>query len=179
MPNFVEKHFNKLMDEYGHDVLVVHRETEEECVCYDKLTGSADRACPFCFGLGWIPTTQRYTTRNVDGSVSDNVPRGGSRQIYGGLIQTSRNYYFYKDCPIQPQDLIVEVEWEGDQPIYTGKGIYEVYHVDLLRYKDGNLSYIKVSTKDNPIMKSIRGIQIVRRHGETYYRLGGEDSAIN
>lgn len=159
------------MTKYGHDVLVVHRDEETLCTCVDKLTGSINRDCPFCFGTGYVSIVRKHTTRTEDKQVDTNHPFLGDNFSFGELTIEGRSYYFYKDVPIKEHDLIVEVDWQGNQPIYNGGGIYEVNHKFPYRFEGGQIAFWKTFVKDKPVMKNIRGFKIVQSAKETLYHM--------
>ena len=169
--NQVEKTFNHIMKTYGHNVLVLHQDKKTRCSCFDAVTGSASRSCPFCFGLGYVPIIKSHRTRNVDMSANDSLPFVGESQLFGNLTIANRSYYFHKNAGIKEHDLIIEVEWDGGRPVYTGRGIYSVSHVDPLRFTGGEISYYKIYVKDEPINKNIRGFKAVKKASGTTYQL--------
>lgn len=177
--NIVERDFLHILKNYGHDVLVIHADKKEDCryvfssgrPCRSYITGSADRNCPVCHGLGYTTKIRKYRTRERDLSINESRPTSQGALGFGELIIENKSYYFYKDVPIKDQDLILEVEWEGEQPIYKGGDIYEISHVDELRYVNGEIAYYKTTMKSQPIQKKIRGIQVVKKANETLYQL--------
>lgn len=169
--NQLEETFQRIMNDYGHDVLIVHNDKDEICSCYDPATGSVLRACPYCFGTGHVAQIKKYRTRHLDANVPEsnvylNTPRNFSEISTGAKI-----YFFYKDQDIRVGDLIVEVDWEGIRPVYKGGSIYEIAHTHENRYLNGEVLYYKTFTKEQPINKSIRGFQVVKRAGEVQYQL--------
>ena len=172
--NIVEKDFLHILNNYGHDVLVAHANKQIRCSCYDALTGSADRNCPFCLGLGYVTTIKKYKTRERDMSIDESRPTSQGSLSFGEIVVENKAYYFYKNVPIKEQDLIIEVEWEGERPVYNGGTIYEVSHVDEHRYLRGEIAYYKVTMKSQPVLKTIRGIKAVRKANETIYQLAEE-----
>lgn len=172
--NRAEASFNRILKEYGHDVLIVHSDKKVHCTCYDKVTGNADSSCPYCFGLGYVSLVVKKKTRSVDKNVSDTVI--GNIQQFGDMTVSSRNYYFKKDDTIKEGDLVVEVEWRGERPIYTDGGIYEFRNIEPLRFTNGEISYLKASVKDKPVLKKIKGLNVVRRANQSTYQIAEERS---
>lgn len=168
---YMENQFDEIMERYGHDVLVLHHDKTVQCSCYKKVLGSVDRTCPFCFGMGYIPIIKRYTTRRIDGAISDTVPRSGNVQNFGSMVVENKHYYFGKDVPIKEQDLIIEVEWDGLKPVYKNRGVFEVDHVHSFKFEKGNVLYYKVNVKDKPVNKFIRGFNIAKHAGDIIYKL--------
>ena len=139
--------------------------------CYNSVTGSADRSCPSCYGLGYVTSIRKYRTRERDLSINESRPTSRGSLSFGELAIENKAYYFYKDVPIKEQDIIIEVKWEGEQPRYDGGDIYEVSHVDEHRYINGEVAYYKTTMKSQPVLKNIRGIQVVKKANETLYQL--------
>lgn len=177
--NIVEKDFLHILKNYGHDVLVVHADKKERCQyffpdgrsCYNSVTGSADRSCPSCYGLGYITKVRKYRTRERDLSINESRPTSRGALSFGELTIENKAYYFYKDVPIKEQDIVIEVKWDGEQPRYDGGDIYEVSHVDEHRYVNGEVAYYKTTMKSQPVLKNIRGIQVIKKANETLYQL--------
>lgn len=174
--NQLEIQFRSFMKKYGHHVLLLHSDSKMTCTCVDKVTGSADRGCPYCFGMGSVPLITKEVTRDIDLGTPDGMPFLGSQQLFGDLSVPARAYFFHKDTKISHDDLIIDVDWNGQIPVYNGKGIYEVSHIDPARYLGGEIVFQKVYVKDRPIMKNIRGFTITQRAGQVLYQLaeGGE-----
>ena len=169
--NKLETTFQHIMNTYGHDVLLIHNEKNEPCSCYEKLTGSYKRDCPYCFGRGLVPEIRKYRTRYVDANVPESNVFLTTPQEFGQMSLSSKSYFFYKETKITEGDLIVEVDWDGIKPVYNRGGIYEVSHINHLRYLDGKPVYLKAFVRDKPINKSIRGIAVVKKAGEISYQL--------
>lgn len=160
--------YNNIIDEYGYDILLISQNRKRRCSCWDEKTQSADRKCPFCYGLGSVPTIQKHRVRDIDREI---YPVSSINTNIGDLLISKRAYFFRNDMKIQENDLIVDVEWENGRPIYTDGGIYEVNHIDPQRFRNGELIFQKVYVKDNPIYKSIRGIKIVEDAGKIFYEI--------
>lgn len=189
--NKLEETMSHILTNYGHDVLVVHVNSKEKCSCYDPATGSpntrvitnadgkkvrkpipkAQQPCPYCFGTGTVPQIKKYRTRYKDARIPQSNAFMEQLMPFGGISVDAKVYYFDKHVKITEKDLIVEVDWKGDRPIYNGGGIFEVAHVDPLRYIGGEINHYRVYTKGKPINKSIRAIRIVKRANEIYYEL--------
>lgn len=169
--NNLEITFQKIMREYGHDVLVVHNDINEICSCYDPVTSSPSRNCPYCFGTGKVSQIKKYRTRYVDASVPESNVFLNTPQDYGPISVGAKTYFFYKDKKLKVGDLIVEVEWDSSKPLYNDDAIYEISHIEKIRYLNGKVVYYRAYVKEQPINKEIRGIQIVSRAGDVQYQL--------
>lgn len=172
--NSLEKSFNGILDKYGHSILLVHTDKKTTCSCFNKLTGMAQKSCPVCFGLGTVPVIKKEITRDMDVQVPMSLPFIQNQYGFGDMAIPARSYFFKKHVELKEDDLIVEVEWNGEQPVYTGSGIYEIAHIDPQRFINGELTFLKVYVKDQPVKKKIRGINIVNKAGEITYQFETE-----
>lgn len=166
-----EREFNLILQDYGHPVLLLRQTTKIRCSCYDAVTQTADRKCPYCFGLGTVPVAEKHLTRDVDMRIPDSLPYIGNMQLFGELAVGARSYFFKKDVKVKENDLIIDVEWNGNLPIYTGGYILEVSHIDPQRFRNGEIAFQKVYVKDQPVQKSIRGFKIIQAFGATSFQI--------
>lgn len=164
--NQLEQQFRSFMGLYGYPVLLLHTKDTMPCTCFDEVTGSADRDCPFCFGMGTVPVITKETTRDTDSGTP-----AIAQALFGEVSVPERAYYFYKETQVKPDDLIIDVDWQGSVPVHTGRGIYEVSHVDPARFIKGEVVFQKVYVKDQPIEKHIRGFNITQRAGQVLYQM--------
>lgn len=164
--------FNQIIDVYGYDILLLRNNKKRKCMnCWDEKTQSADRSCPFCFGMGTIPTIEKHSVRDMDLKAPDTLPLLAAQQQFGELAITGRAYFFKRNETIAEHDLIIDVDWDGETPVYNRKGIYEISHIDPQRFEKGEEIFKKVYVKDTPINKSIRGFKIVEEAGNIFYEM--------
>lgn len=169
------KKFEGILEQYGYNVLVLHKDKKTSCTCFDEKTQSADRLCPFCFGLGSVPVITKETIRELDSSVPMTLPLITQTNAYGALAVATRAYFFKREAKIGEQDLIIDVSWQGNLPVYENKGIYEINHIDPQRFLKGELIFQKAYVKDTPINKKIRGFKVVETaHGQLRYFMAEE-----
>lgn len=169
--------FNKILDGYGYPVLVVRQNKKIRCSCFDEKTQEADRKCPVCFGLGWNPIVEKWMSRGEDVTIPESLARAPQQGTIGTMAVPSRQWFFQAELQAQPKDLVVDVDWSPTgKPIYSGRGIFEVSHVDTtLKFEKGEDIYRVVYCKDTPVNKDIRGIRIVEVNGIINYELALED----
>ena len=130
----------------------------------------------FALVLGMLPIGEKHTTRDVDTSVPETLAFIAVEAKFGGIAVPGRQYYFKHDTQFAPNDLIVDVEWDDyGKPFYTGKGIYEISHIDPQRYQKGEMVYKKIYCKDQPVQKNIRGIRIANMNGIINYEIAMEE----
>ena len=174
--NKLEETFQKIMQDYGHDVLILHNGRDETCSCYHKVTGSPKRSCPYCFGTGKVSQIKKYRTRYIDVNVPESNVFLNTPLDFGPMSVGAKAYFFYKDKNLRVGDLIMEVGWDDIRPYDTGDGIYEISHIDKIRYLKGEVVYYKVFVKEQPVNRNIRGFQVLRRAGEVQYQLAEDRS---
>ena len=171
----LRKEFEEILSVYGYPVLVVRSEKKLRCSCWNEKRQEADRECPVCFGLGWNNVVEKHTTRESDTSVPETLALIAREGKFGGMSVPGRLYYFNHKIRFMPGDLIVDVEWtDQGKPYYTGKGVYEISHIDPARFERGQLIYNSVYCKDQPVEKNIRGIRIANVNGIVNYEIASE-----
>ena len=173
MMNLLSK-YNQIIEKYGYDVLLVRQDKQRHCSCFDEKTQSASRACPFCYGVGYVTKIEKHKVRDLDTGLPMSLPLLPTGSNFGVMSITSRAYFFKREVEIQENDLIIDVSWNGDIPVYTGNGIYQISHIDPQRFEEGELIFQKVYVKDTPINKKIRGFKIVEDAGKIFYEMAEE-----
>ena len=167
--------FDQILAQYGYPVLLVRTDSRLRCSCWNEKTQEADRECPYCFGLGWVPIVEKHTIREEDTSVPESYPFIDKGTAAGPLAVPGRAYYMRHNVKVTIGSLIVEVDWSTTgKPIYNGGGIYEVSHIDPQRFQKGQIVFLKVYVKDRPIEKRIRGIRIASVNGIINYEIAME-----
>lgn len=187
--NKLEETLAHILTTYGHDVLVIHVDNKRACSCYDPVTGSPNTKvnkkgeripikgnCPYCFGTGRSAEIKKYRTRYKDARIPQSNAFMEQLMPFGEFSVDAKLYYFDKHVKINEKDIIIEVDWEKGRPIYRGNGLFEVAHVDPLRYIGGEINYYRVYTKSKPINKDIRAIRIVKKAGEVQYEIAEKGS---
>lgn len=169
--NRLEETFQRIMRDYGHDVLIVHNDKDEKCSCYEPLTGSVDRLCPYCFGTGHVAQIKKYRTRDIGARSPQSNTSLKKSESFGEMAIASKTYFFYKERDLREGDLIIEVGWDGIRPVYNDGPIQQISHIEPIRYLQGETVYYKVYVEDQPVNKTIRGIQVVKKAGEVQYQL--------
>lgn len=167
----VRHEFDEILNNYGHVVLVVRKNIKERCSCYDEKTQSSDRSCPVCLGLGFNIKIEAHLTRDVDASLQ--IEPNAAMPSYGNQWSKNRFYFFRPEVKIAAQDLLVEVRFDGQTPIYEGGGVFEVQKVDPARFERGVIIFNKVIVGDQPVSENIRGFRVAEKAGEISYEMIG------
>lgn len=171
----LKNEFDNILKQYGHHVLLISQ-TNIRCICYNDLTGSTDRNCPYCFGMGYIPKITKEITREEDSNISSSLSMIADFQTFGEMNVPGRYYFFKNDVEVKENDLILDVDWRGNRPIHVGRPLLKVSHVDRKRFINGEVVFQKVYTKNQPILRDIRAINIINKHNKTYYYLSEGDN---
>lgn len=153
--------FEGIIEKYGYGTLVVHQDKTKRCSCYEPKTQSTKRDCSYCYGLGYVSTVKKHFVRELDSNVPMSFPFINASNLYGDMAIATRAYFFKRDVDLTENDLIINVDWNGEVPTYSGKGIYQITHIDPQRFEKGELIFYKVYVRDNPVNKTIRGINIL------------------
>lgn len=167
----LKRDFENIIEKYGHDILLLRSDKKTMCTCYNPVTGSIKSDCPYCFGMGSVPVIEKHKVREQDMRVPETLPYLPDTQLFGEMAVATRAYFMRMDSHPNPHDIIVDVDWNGQIPIYSGRGIYEISHIDAKRFENGEFVFQKVYVKDDPIEKHIRGIKIVEQAGKILYQL--------
>ena len=148
--------FAEILDEYGYDFLVVKRDSEVKCSCFDEKTLSADRECPICYGLGTTVKVEKHVCRELDITTGDYAAKKNQVQNYGEVGLIGRKFFFQPQAKLAEGDLIVEVNWSPTgKPIWNKGHIFEVANVDPQRFEKGELIFYAVLVKDTNVEKDI------------------------
>lgn len=152
----LEMEFRAILSNYGHEVLLVHFDKQKpRCHCEDKPTGTFSDKCPNCFGTGYMcHTITREMTREQDSNISSSLSGISDFQLFGELAAPGRFHFFNKEVIVEEHDLILDIEWEDDQPNDTNNEVYEVSHIDIKRFLKGQITFKKVYSTAQPVNKT-------------------------
>mgnify|MGYP005753421057 FL=1 len=169
----LRKEFYNILEEYGHGVLLLRQKRQVRCSCFDEKTQSADRECPFCFGLGWVPVIERHTVREQESVIPETLPMIAQQKGFGEMAVGARAYYFLPDVELEQNDLIMDVGWYKDIPVMKEGKIWEVSYVDVFRFENGEAIFKKVYVKSEPVEMEVRGFNILKKDGVMSYEIRG------
>lgn len=167
------KEFKDILKEYGRNVLVLRRNKQKYCSCYNEVTREASRTCGLCLGLGWSYIAEKHTTRSEDEADPAQLVKLMSSTGIGDVIAGDRQYYFLPNVQATEKDLIIEVDWDRfGRPTYNGKGIYSISAID--RNQDlgaGKEVYKIFHAAETPVRSKIRGIRVGEIQGIKTYEI--------
>lgn len=131
------------LEEYGHDIVYVRRDTRFHCSCYSDRSKEAQPNCPKCFGTGYHVTLETYKARRQISSIPET--HVGARELHGAGSVTVKGYTYYLEYKAFPKsgDLILEVEWDENIP----KKIIEKFEISIaeeLKGKNGRIEFYQV-----------------------------------
>ena len=160
---------DQILAQYGQICLLVRTDTRTRCSCWNEKKQESDRNCPICFGLSWVPIVEKHTVRNMEVGLTQQMAG------FGELDVKLPTYWFRYNAVIQKQNLIVEVDWSPTgKPVYNGGPIYQVQNIDKKVFENGQVAFQKITCKDEPLNKQIRGIRIANVNGIIKYEIAAE-----
>ncbi|MCY9308714.1 MULTISPECIES: hypothetical protein [Bacillus subtilis group] len=168
------KEFKKILQEYGHDVLVIRQEGKLHCPnCYDEVTQEASRDCPVCLGIGYSFVAERHRTRAEESDVPRSLVRLIKNASIGDTVIDGIKYYFPPEMKAKEQDLIIEVDWDKyGRPIYNGQGIYNINFIDNNQKLGAGKQIYKIAyTSGQPVRNKLRGIRFSELNGIKQYNI--------
>lgn len=165
--------FKKILEEYGHDVLVLRQDKKLLCSCYNEVTQEADRECPICLGLGYSFIAERHTTRAETIALEPQLAGLLKENPIGDVLTGGRKYYFQPNMVANEKDLIVEVDWDNfGRPSYKDEGIWKITNVDHTQdLGEGKTIYKVYFATVQPVRSKIRGIRISEINGVKQYNI--------
>jgi len=149
-----QKAFNKVIDDYGHLVLVarVDEDNRTRCSCYNEKTMSANKSCSKCYGVGYLITLMSYPCWTTITSIPETLARASKASEASSLNNVSRVFYFKSDARIKPGNIIVNCEFDyNGRPLLNEFSAFEVATVDLIRENKGKPSFIRAFSSINAI----------------------------
>lgn len=169
--------FDGILRDFGHNVLVVKQNKKLRCSCYNEKNQEVTRTCPVCFGLGYVPVIEKHTVRERSMAMPETLARAIADEPFGQMIVNGKTFYCRWNAGLSLKDLIIDVDWSpAGKPIYNGGDILEINYIDPKRFEGGQVTYLKVSTRDEPVRKEIRGIRIASANGIKNYEILGGDA---
>lgn len=149
-----QKAFNKVIDKYGHYVLVVQTDEENpiRCSCYNEETMSASRSCNKCYGQGYLVTIKPYLCWTTITSIPETLARATKYNETSSINNISRIFYFKTEAQIKSGNIVINCEFDYNmKPILSEFSAYEVTTVDLIRENQGKASFIRAFSSVNAI----------------------------
>jgi hypothetical protein len=138
--------FDKLVSEYGHDIIYIRRITGLHCRCWNEKEHSGNPHCTSCFGTGYVVKIETHKTRSKSTVAPVALPMMLSYEETGNAVLPA--YFFYMRYDSQPTigDLVLDVEWNGDVPNQIIMP-YEVSFPEPERGLEGRIEYWRVACK--------------------------------
>lgn len=169
----MRQEFDKIMDGYGHYILVVHNNRNIRCSCWNSKTQEAVKTCPLCFGLGHTPVVQKEICREKIITVSDSMGRILRPDEYGESTVPSRVYYLRYNVNIDAKDFIVDCKFDRkDMPLLSDYRIYEVNYAEYYRGERGRVEYVKAYASTDSVNMEIVAANIRTSGNRDIYNIG-------
>jgi hypothetical protein len=137
---------SRLFDQASHNIVYVRRDLRFRCTCYSERSGEARSDCPICFGTSYHVKIEKHRARRHPNSVPLTLSGVNQETPAGNLIPKAYVYYLEHTAQATENDLILEVEWEGDIP----KRIKEKYKISIADAKlgtGGRVEFYQVYTR--------------------------------
>lgn len=161
----LKREFDKTIANYGHPIFLVRSDQTMRCRCYDSLTGSTKRDCPYCFGTGYVSRVEKH--RVVDASLmpKQTMANAGVTAIFGDAMQGIRIFYMKSEVRPMPDDIIIETEFdEQGRPIVPTRsplvGVYTVGSVEPQRLEGGRIIFYKMAGTYDPTAMKDRALNV-------------------
>jgi hypothetical protein len=148
---------DKILDDYGNDVLLIRSDKNTSCKCIDRISLAPNDKCPICLGTGYIHSAERIRVRTRATSSADTLPKVVSATQIGDVGVSMRQ--FYADYTVRPkkQDLLVMCEWDGAKPVFDEyTEIYTINNSEPLRGDNGRIEYFQLMGQSNPVNMKIK-----------------------
>ncbi|UOE58089.1 hypothetical protein [Cytobacillus oceanisediminis] len=167
----LKREFEKILDKYGREVLVIRQDKKLFCSCYNEVNQEASRDCPLCLGLGFSLVAERHRTRSESSASAEQMLKQLKFADIGDVSVNKRKYFFKANMNAIQKDLIAEVKFDAfGRPAYTGDGIWEIENMDRnLHLEEGNQIFKVYQTSENPVRSKIRSIRISEMNGIKQY----------
>lgn len=164
--------FNKILEEYGRDVLLLRNERKLYCECYNEVTQEANRNCPLCLGLGFSFVAERQRMRSESAIAAIQLPNSLKGVSIGEIATGTRQYFLKPNIPLNEKDMIIEVNWdEFGRPSYNGNGMWRISHVDKNQMLGDQEIYRVCYANETPVRANIRSIRISELNGIKQYNV--------
>lgn len=108
----VRKRIKGLLDEYGHDIIYIRRDTRFRCECYVERSGESSPECPLCYGTGYVVEIQKKRARRQVSTVPETLVGVNQTHKAGRFTPMTYTYYLEHFDEPKEEDLILEVIWD-------------------------------------------------------------------
>ncbi|MCX7610393.1 MAG: hypothetical protein N2043_02245 [Ignavibacterium sp.] len=160
------RHENKKMiEEYGHDVLVQKTNKKFRCKCWVESYREAKSNCPYCLGSGYVYRIEKHRVRRDNASQIISRPKLLQSTEIGKIHLPARIFWMSYDSEPKEGDIIFEVGWKNGKPTHVISA-YEINDVEDKRADDGRLEYYYVACDEKKGIKNISKI-VIKQWGMT------------
>ena len=164
----LKKEFDAILDKYGHYIILGNKlNKKHNCNAF----GSNDDTCPVCFGTGSPLRFTKVLTREQDSNITSSLAGISTYQQFGELAVPGKYFFVKNDIEVNEHDIILDVDWNGDMPVYSHRNLLEVSHIDIKRFENGEVVFKKVYALTEPINSEIRSRNIIAKYNKDYFNL--------
>lgn len=142
----IREEFEKILNQYGYDIVLVKRDLRFRCSCYSERSGEPNATCDICFGTGYKVTLYKCKTRRKISSVPETLTN--SRQVLKAGSSTRKAYVYYLTYDMEPKegDLILEIEWQDEKPISIKEKLF-ISQAEPMKGREGRVEFYQVYCK--------------------------------
>ena len=144
---YIKKHFDEVLNRYGHQVIYARRDLDIRCECYNEISRESDIRCDKCLQTGYKISYERVRSRRrIVTVVETNV---ALRLTYETGIKTPKAYLYYFPSELAPKeaDLILEVEEKENSNKAKVKEKYIISVAEGMRDVHGEISFYQTYSK--------------------------------
>lgn len=167
----LRKEVKKLLDNYGHYVLLQRTSRKIRCRCWSEINQEAKADCTSCIGAGWISVIERHRVRNDPAIQPITRPNLSNITTSGRSWVDALNVFFRHDAHPNIDDYIYHVGWDKDnenKPTHLIR-TYKINDVYQERGMNGRIEYYVVSARAETIRTQHRKIFIRTLNGISNY----------
>lgn len=155
----LRKEFKKVIDQYGHYVLLQRTSRKIRCRCWSEILQEGDVHCKICLGKGRISRIERHKVRFDSAIQIISRPSLNELTPVGRSWIDAKTFYFMHDVGLQVDDVIFEVGWDKNRPTHLIRS-YVINDTYDYRGENGRIEYKMASVKAETSRNNIRNISI-------------------
>lgn len=170
----LRKEIHKILDEYGHYVLLQRTSRKIRCICWDekyqessielyikrtKYNGEELKGCPRCLGKGWVSRIERHKVRRENASQIINLPNLKKQMNIGQISSDARVFWFMHNVQPKRGDMIYEVGWDRHKPTHLIQS-YEISYPEDVRGDNGRIEFWEAVAKEKNVDNGMKKFTI-------------------
>lgn len=169
----LREEFAYILENYGHHILLMHRDRKMKCSCWNEITKEAKKSCPYCYGLGYTPIIEKHLSREKNSIQSEALTKAIKNFDYGENSWAGRIFYLKHNVHVAEKDYIIDVQFDRrGRPLLSDYYIYEVSHIEKCRGERGRIEFLKAYCSFDTINMKIIAANIRKSGNIDVYNLG-------